>query len=129
MMPNAMPELQGSPHSNSIQTSGAFTKQQVDLAEVGVEKRVVHSICDGFIWFRCKLHICLLYSLCLCLLAETCLLSPPCLLSGSYLCKIFRVNHPSHSSAPSPCHGASFPSPTSTVSPPLAAAICKCAYQ
>lgn len=57
MMLSAMPAIQGSHPSNSIQTLGAFTKQQVDLAEVGVEKRVVHSIYDGFIRFICKLNM------------------------------------------------------------------------
>jgi hypothetical protein len=68
-MPSALPVLQGSHRSDSIQISGAFTKQQVDLAGIGVEKCVFHSVCDGFIWFRCKLHLSFFFfnSLCLCL--------------------------------------------------------------
>lgn len=37
-MPSVMPALLGSRLPNSIRISGAFTKQEVDLAEIGVEK-------------------------------------------------------------------------------------------
>lgn len=120
-MPGVMPALQGSRLPNNIQISGAFTKQEVDLAEIGVEKYIFHRVYDGLIWFRRNLSSSFWSSLSLsCALSfssskASCLPVTYLKYSGSTILPIARPL------LPAMVH-AIFPVPTSTASPWLAAA-------